>query len=60
MSDERQVMTRFEAWLRETHHEDAADVLPLFSDPRSVPTVLEYAEEFVAQSEEYPIETSGP
>jgi hypothetical protein len=52
--------TRFESWLRQNHPEDVADILPLFSDPRSVPTVLEYAEEFVAQSAEYPIETSSP
>ena len=52
--------TRFEEWLRQNHPEDVADLLPLFSNPETAPTVLEYAEEFVAQSEEYPIETSAP
>jgi hypothetical protein len=49
----------FESWLRETHPEVAADIVPLFSDATTVPTVLEYAEEFVAQSDEYPIESAS-
>jgi F420-0:gamma-glutamyl ligase len=52
--------TRLEVWLRQNHREDTADILPVFSDPRSVPAVLQYAEEFVAQSDDHPIETSAP
>jgi hypothetical protein len=44
----------FDVWLEETHPE--VDVDTLMSNPESVPTGLEYAKEFVAQSAEYPIE----
>ena len=50
----------FQVWLDEAHPEVATDVDTLLSSPETVPTVLEYAEEFVAQSDDYPIETSAP
>ncbi len=48
----------FDVWLEEAHPEVEVDTL--MSNPETVPTVLEYAEEFVAQSEDYPIETGAP
>jgi hypothetical protein len=48
----------FDVWLKETHPE--VDVDTLMKNPETVPTGVEYAEEFVAQSNEYPIETAAP
>ena len=50
----------FQIWLDETHPDVAADLNTLMGNPETVPAVLEYAEEFVAQSDEYPIETAAP
>ena len=47
----------FDVWLEETHPE--VDVDTLMSNPESVPRGLEYAEAFVTQSDEYPIETAA-
>ena len=44
----------FDIWMKETHPE--IDVDTLTRNPEGAPTVLEYAEEFVAQSDQYPIE----
>ena len=62
----------FGKWLEETHPEVAADIIPLdpayfppevghdlWSHPESAPTALDYAEEFVAQSDDYPIESNS-
>ena len=49
----------FMDWLREIHPEIAADITPLFGDPEDVPVTVEYAKEFVAQSPDYPADTSG-
>jgi hypothetical protein len=53
----------FQSWLWQTHPEVAGELVPFFSnpehDPGSIPTALEYVEEFVAQSDTYPLETNG-
>jgi hypothetical protein len=56
-------LNAFQSWLWQTHPDVAVELTQFFSnpetDPESVRTALEYAEEFVAQSDIYPLETSG-
>ena len=54
-----QFLADFHNWMWKTHPEVAADLVPTYTTEESVTTVLEYAEEFVAQSDKYPIESSS-
>jgi len=54
-----QFLADFHNWMWATHPDVAADLVPTYTTAESVPTVLEYAEEFVTQSDKYPIASAS-